>query len=401
MPPPIPALVNPPLLVWAREQSGYTPSIVAKKLAVKLDRLLAWERGERKPTVRQVEALSKTYHRPFGLFFLPQPPELPPLAAEYRRLPDVQVGEESPELRLAIRTMSLRREVALELTEALGASLLAFEISARLIESAIEVGARLRSALGVTLDEQLGWRDEWQAWRRWREAVENLGVLVFQVPKVPLTEMRGVSLLVFPTPAIGVNSNETAPGARSYTLMHELAHLALARTREEFPALSETRPASAWDRVERFTEEVASAVLIPQAALEDQLRGISVARDGWDVPRVRSLASRFRVTPLAMATRLRTIGRMTWSGYREWRDAWARYVRALPKRAAGFASPVDKTLGRAGRPFTQVVLEAMDTNRITAVQAARYLDLRFDHFERLRGELRKGTASVSAADDGV
>jgi hypothetical protein len=47
-----------------------------------------------------------------------------------------------------------------------------------------------------------------------------------------------------------------------------------------------------------------------------------------------------------------------------------------------------------------VVLEAMDTNRITAVQAARYLDLRFDHFEKLRVELRKGTASAPALDDG-
>ncbi|MBI3450398.1 MAG: hypothetical protein HY049_15970 [Acidobacteria bacterium] len=133
---------------------------------------------------------------------------------------------------------------------------------------------------------------------------------------------------------------------------------------------------------------MASAILIPQAALEDQLRGVAVARDAWNVPQVRTLASRFRVTPLAMATRLRTIGRMTWSRYREWKEAWTKYFRGLPKRSAGFASPVDKTLGRAGRPFTQVVLEAMDTNRITAVQAARYLDLRFDHFEKLRGELK-------------
>jgi len=90
-----PALVNPTLLAWAREQSGYAPEPVAKRLSVKVDRFLAWERGDRKPTVRQVEALAKVYHRPFGLFFLPQPPELPPLAAEYRRLPGVTPGVES------------------------------------------------------------------------------------------------------------------------------------------------------------------------------------------------------------------------------------------------------------------------------------------------------------------
>ena len=55
----IPAEVNPTLLVWAREQSGYPAEIVAKRLGVKLDRLEAWERGERKPTVRQTQELAK------------------------------------------------------------------------------------------------------------------------------------------------------------------------------------------------------------------------------------------------------------------------------------------------------------------------------------------------------
>jgi len=50
---PIPALVNPDLLTWAREQSGYAAGPVAKRLNVKLERLLAWERGELKPSVRQ------------------------------------------------------------------------------------------------------------------------------------------------------------------------------------------------------------------------------------------------------------------------------------------------------------------------------------------------------------
>lgn len=83
---------------------------VAKWLAVKPERIEQWERGDRKPTVRQAQKLAKVYHRPLGVFFLPQPPSLPPLAAEYRRLPGVRPGIESPELRYAIRLMSLRRQ---------------------------------------------------------------------------------------------------------------------------------------------------------------------------------------------------------------------------------------------------------------------------------------------------
>ena len=95
-------------------------------------------------------------------------------------------------------------------------------------------------------------------------------------------------------------------------------------------------------------------------------------------------ARRFRLTPLALATRLRESGYMSWAGYQTWRAEWSSYVATLPARSGGFASPAEKTLGRAGRPFAKLVLEAMATNRITSVDAARYLDLKFQHFDQLR-----------------
>jgi Zn-dependent peptidase ImmA (M78 family) len=322
------------------------------------------------------------------------------LAAEYRRLPGVRPGVESPEFRLAMRVMLQRRELAIQLNDELGFAVPEFQTAARLSEGPTTVGQRLREALGVAIEQQLAWRDEWQAWREWRSAVEQSGVLVFQFPKVPLEQTRGVSVLDFPLPAVGINSKESAPGARIYSLLHELVHVALALGKEETVALREPRSDTQWMDVERFAEEAASEAIIPQSALEQQLRGTAVARDGWDVARVRTLAARFRVTPLAMATRLRSAGAMSWDGYRQWRADWGDYVSSLKPRRGGIASPVDKTLGRAGRPFVQLVLEALDANRITAVEASRYLDLRFDQIEKLRGELSSGAAGASAVDDG-
>jgi Zn-dependent peptidase ImmA (M78 family)/DNA-binding XRE family transcriptional regulator len=390
MPASIPASVTPAVLEWARKEAGLPAERAARRVGVSTDRLLAWEQGEAQPTVRQAQALAKLYHRALSVFFLPQPPSLPPLAAEYRRLPGVQPGAESPELRLAIRMMSYRREAAIGLSEELGYPIREFTLTAHLNEPRQIVGERLRAALGVTPEEQPGWRDEWQAWRRWREAVENLGVLVFQFPKVNLEQARGVTLPHFPLPVIGINSRETSAGARSFTLIHELVHLALAAGHEEDVALHERRPDADWQRVERFAEEAASAALIPQETLADFLQRPGVRRDAWDVQSVQQLARRFRVTPLAMATRLRAAGAFSWDGYRRWKQEWDAYVARLPERRGGFASPVEKTIGRAGRPFAQLVIEALDANRITAMDACRYLDLRFDHFEKLRGELRGG-----------
>jgi Zn-dependent peptidase ImmA (M78 family)/DNA-binding XRE family transcriptional regulator len=395
-----PALVNPDVLTWAREESGYPLEPVAKRLNVKPEYVLAWERGDKKPTVRQAQELAKFYHRPFGVFFLPQPPTLPPLAAEYRRLPSVKPGIESPEFRLALRVMSWRRETALELTEELGVIMPEFSLFAHLSKSPADVGIRLREALGVTKNEQLGWTSDWHAWRNWRKAVETLGVLVFQFPKVSLDQARGVSLLDFPLPVIGINSKETSPAARCFTLLHELTHLALALGHEELAAIGETRDDKAWLEVERFAEESASYALIPTEMLVTFLRRMNVAPDTWDITLMRSLASKFRVTPMAMATRLRAAGQLTWDGYNRWKEIWNGYLATLTKRG-GYASPVDKTVGRTGRPFIQLVIEALDANRITAVQASRYLDLKFDHFEKLRNEIRTGLMTPAGGlDDG-
>ena len=394
------AEVNPTLLAWAREQSGYASETVAKRLGVKPNRLEAWERGDLKPTVRQAQELARYYHRPFGVLFLPQPPVIPPLASEYRRLPGVQPGVESPEFRLAVRVMLQRRQVILELSEELGQAWPEFKTSEHQSDGAGKVGQRLRSLLGVTIEQQLAWRDEWHAWREWRAAVENAGVLVFQFPKVPLEQARGVSLFEFPVPVIGINSKEGSPGARVYSLLHELVHVALAVGRDEQVALAERRTAAEWRELERFAEEAASEAIIPEPALQDQLRRTSIARDKRDVRQVRALASTFRVTPLAMATRLRSVGAFTWAGYQQWKSAWEAFVESLPARKGGIASPVDKTLGRAGRPFSQLVLEALDANRITAVDASRYLDLKFDHVETLRAELGEARAGASGTDDG-
>ncbi len=381
--------VNPSILTWAREESGYAVDRVARRLQVKEERVAAWEKGERQPTLRQLEQLARFLHRPFSVFFLPRPPQLPPLAADYRRLPGVEPGHESPELRLALRQMLTRRENALNLMEELGEPVHEFSLNAHLREAAIVVGQRLRSAIGVDVATQIGWANEWQAWNAWRAAVEQIGVLVFQFGKIPLEEVRGLALLRMPLPVVAVNGKEL-PEAKSFTLFHEVVHLMLAIGHEEAPALRERRSSSEWDDVERFAEVAASHALVPEDALRSMIEQLGLHAAAWTIEEVRRIARKFRITPLAMATRLRESGFISWVHYNRWRSEWQSYVATLPPRTGGFATPVGKALNRAGRPFARLVLEALAANRITSVDAARYLGLKFEHFEKLRVRLSEG-----------
>ncbi|MGH9392723.1 MAG: XRE family transcriptional regulator [Terriglobales bacterium] len=382
---PDPTAANPIVVAWARAESGYDVDRAAKSLQVKPERIVAWESGKRQPTPRQIEKLAHLYRRPLGVFFLQQPPEVPPLGAEYRRLPNVEPGQESPELRLALRQMLIRRENALNLMGELGEPVPEFRLKAHLREKPEEVGRRLREALGIDLKEQRAWPNEWRAWAAWRRSAERIGVLVFVFSRVKLAEVRGMALLRRPLPVAAINSKEI-PESKAYTLLHETVHVMLAAGDEEKPALKERRPAAEWNKVERFAEFAASRAMVPEQAFAEQVQALGTPQS-WDIESVRRLARRFRVTPLAAATRLRESRFMTWEAYRHWREQWNEFTASLPPRRGGIASPAEKAVNRAGRPFAQLVLEALAANRITSIEAARYLELRFDHLEAVRSHL--------------
>lgn len=388
--------VNHDVLRWAREESGYTPTRVAARLQVKQERVQDWEAGERQPTQRQLEELAKFLRRPLGIFFQSRPPQLTPLGAEYRRLPGVTPGQESPELRIALRQMLARRENAVNLIEELGERLAGFKLRAHLTEAPADVARRIREATAISADTQLAWPNEWRAWAAWRGSVEDLGVFVFLFPGVALEEARGLALLREPLPVVAINSKEM-PEARAFTLFHELVHIMLAAGNEEQPAIRERRPAREWTVVERFAEGVASHVLIPERVLQELAPGFADA-GVWRLSAVRSIARRFKVTPLAMATRLRESRFMSWPQYNAWRAEWDAYVATLKPRRGGIATPVEKAVNRAGRPFAVLVLEALAANRISSVDASRYLDLKFEHFEKLGDHLREGALGAGAGE---
>jgi Zn-dependent peptidase ImmA (M78 family)/DNA-binding XRE family transcriptional regulator len=395
MPATIPAMVNPLLLVWAREEAGFTREQAAQRIKRPVDTLRAWEEGERQPTLRQAETLARLYDRPFSVFSLPAPPRLPPLAAEYRRLPGIRAGAESPELRSVVRGLVQRRRIALHLYAELGEEPVDFSMPAHLREDPEAIGQAMRAAVSIPISTQLGWASEFVAYRAWRQAVERLGVLVCQFPGRGLGEMRGTSILHFPLPVIGISSKEL-PLSKPFTLLHELAHIALAASQEERPALTEAGSERHWLEVERFCETVAGAALMPR---NDFAQDRDVARQrlngSWNVVAMRRTSRRFRVSPTAAATRALRLSLMSPGNYNAWKAAWEAYQAAHPERPGfAIATPAEKAVGRNGPLLTSLVLSALSSERISSTDAATFLDVGFAHVEMLRKGWMEGPAEL-------
>ncbi|MEO8216120.1 MAG: helix-turn-helix transcriptional regulator, partial [Acidobacteriota bacterium] len=77
--------LNPTILKWARERSGYSIEQAAKLIAKSPQTVIQWEGGNSAPTYVQLEKLAyKIYRRPLALFFFPEPPEEPESAGRLR-----------------------------------------------------------------------------------------------------------------------------------------------------------------------------------------------------------------------------------------------------------------------------------------------------------------------------
>ena len=219
--------INPSVLRWAREQSGYTLEHVAQRMGKRVEQVAAWERGAAHPTWRQFEHLSRDlYHRPTAMFFFPEPPDEPPAIAEFRRQPAESLSDLEPDTLYAIRLAQARQMDLEELAQYADPSdrnlLEKLRDQAR-PEVAELLAAEARSLIGITLNEQVSWRRDDVALDRWRDAVQDCGVWVFK-RSFRQEDVAGFSLTSPKHPLIYLNNGQ-AKTRQIFTLFHELGHL--------------------------------------------------------------------------------------------------------------------------------------------------------------------------------
>ncbi len=374
----IEASANPAVLSWARRTSGLEVDDAARKAQVKPERVTAWESGQSRPTINQLRRLADIYRRPLAVFFLAVPPPEEPLPSDYRRFTPEAAPRLSPELRAAIRLAQVRRQAILELYGDLGEEPPRLTLAAQLGEAPEEVGARLRSALRP----QPQTMDARSVLGAWRTAAEDAGVLVFQADRIDVAEMRGFSISDRPLPAVVLNMQD-APRARTFTLLHEVAHVLLGAA--GLCALEELGPNTQIKRVEVFCNHVAGAALVPADSL---LREPEVPRRGAGEiadDALMALARRYGVSAEVIVRRLLTLGRVTAAFYQRKRAEFQeQYQELRRRRSAGFAPPPVLAVARNGPSFTRRVLEAFDEDRITASDIADLLGIRLKHLDRIR-----------------
>jgi Zn-dependent peptidase ImmA (M78 family) len=303
--------ITPTVLRWAVKESGYPTSEVAQAADVGVDEFTKWLRGDARPTLGQARAVASKLRRPLATFLLPKAPTGGLPIVEFRRPAKGGRRQLNPIERLRLREAGRLQSLFAWISKELRIAPLRLERFKTTSDPERAAGIA-RKALGINIDDQLALTSPSAAWHLWRDAVERLGVYVLVFP-MGIDSCRGFSIWNDRAPIIAINSSWSAE-ARSFTLLHEFAHL-MTRTNSACLEVG-GRPTSQDDVVEKWCEKVAALILIPVEALRDFVIKNLAEKPVPDLASVSQLANKFRTSRRAAALRLIEAGYADWRLYR-------------------------------------------------------------------------------------
>jgi Zn-dependent peptidase ImmA (M78 family) len=304
--------ITPSVLGWALGEDGRSRSEIAEAIGVEEAILDAWLHDEERPSVGQVTRLADALRRPRALFFLPAPPQASSLPASFRHPPGDDRTVSATARRAVRRARRMQAVIAEALADEPSVDIPRFTMSV----PPSEAGAQARDWLRISDEEQAAWRDDRDALRSWRDALDSRGIFVFALEigtrkrqehasNLVDDEIRGFSAWDPHAPLIVMNAQRVSPAARSFTLGHELGHLV---TGVDAACVDSSSDVPSSEPVERWCEEFAAALLMPEARVRSLLGSRAIrGAVGW-VEDVQAVARGFRVSHRAAALRMIDLG---------------------------------------------------------------------------------------------
>jgi Zn-dependent peptidase ImmA (M78 family)/transcriptional regulator with XRE-family HTH domain len=370
--------VAPSVMRWAIGSSGWDPGELAERLKVSEDTLDAWQSGDSLPTLSQLESLASRLKRPVTALLLPSPPRESPSPPDFRMLPG-RTGRFERDTVFAIRKARRKQEASRGLMRNIGAQLPPRVEHASRSDDPAEIARRWRGELGVTERVQKKWKDQSDAFRRLRHAIEGRNVLVFQM-KMPIKDARGFAL-VDEMPATIVVSSSDDPGAKLFTLLHEFGHILINQSGIDMGGQSfgERREPP----VEKWCNEFASEFLLPKEIFLRELGG--ALRGGYDEEKARSISKQYRVSKLMIITKMLNSGAIDRGSYSRIRGELE--AKGAIEKGRGFPVPPEtRCLNENGERFVSLVRDNIKSGEIGYYDAVDLLSVKVKIVDKVLGK---------------
>lgn len=364
--------INKELIEWAIIRNGND----LQEFYAQNPNVESWTKGERFPTVKQLESFTHKVHVPFGYMFLSKPPheEIPlPFFGSANRNPTNKV---SLNVFHTIQIIKDRQNWLTEYLEELDFPKLEFVGKFSVNDNYKVIVNDIRKVLKIEND----WASRYNNWEQALDfitnQIEDAGIIVTYNGVVgsnthrviDVKECRGFVLVDDRAPFLFINSAD-AKAAQMFTLIHELAHVWLGKS----AGFDMDKMLPADDPVEVLCDKVAAELLVPEVYF---LKKWETTQD------FKYLSKIFKVSPIVTARRALDLNLITRTQFFSFYNNYIEEYKAKKDRLGSGGDFYATAKKRVSLRFAAFVNNAVKDNQLLYRDAYRLTNMKGDTYNK-------------------
>ena len=342
------------------------------------ERLAEIEAGADKPSHSQLSRMAKAYRRSLLVFYLSSPPRPGDRGQDFRKVRDSQRLPYDANLDALLRDVKSRQDLVRSVLEDLESDPVQFVGTADMATPVASLARTITKTIGFSLDEFRAAKSPDQAFAYLRSRIEANGIFVLLIgdlgshhSKISPDVFRGFAIADKRAPFAIVNDQD-APAARSFTVVHEVAHIWLGNT-------GISGGAATTNRIEQYCNDVAAEVLLPSPDfsppalndLDEMLAYVSTEAQKFNLSRAMIAYRLFRRGAITAAEYHRLAERL--------QEQWLEYkARTAAKQRESESGPNYYVVrrNRLGPALLDLMRRSLGEGAITYTKAGRVLGVK-------------------------
>lgn len=368
--------INKELIEWAIIRNGNSlEEFYAQNPSVE-----NWIKGEKFPTVKQLEAFTHKVHVPFGYMFLPQPPN------ETIPLPFFRTGKKSTNsvslnVFHTVQIIQDRQNWLTEYLDELNFPELDFVGKFNIKDNYIDIVNDIRNVIKLEFD----WASKHN---KWEEALDYLTIKIEEAGiivtyngivgnnthrTIDVNECRGFVLVNKKAPFLFINSAD-AKAAQMFTLIHELAHVWLGKS----AGFDNANLLPADDPLELLCDKVAAELLVPEVYFMKK----------WETSQknFKYLSRIFKVSPIVIGRRALDLRLITYPQFIHFYNEYMNEIKERKDRQSSGGDFYATTKKRISLRFAAFVNNAVKENKLLYRDAYKLTNMKGETYNKFFNE---------------